>query len=459
MIAAALILAPRRATAPDQRRVPARLLGLTLLERSILEAVKAGAGKVTVLAGPAEGNLAEILAASAALRRAGIRPDVLPAAGFAEHDSLPAGGHILVLERGSVFDAALPADTRVAALGPGESLFFVDRRGDGDLPDQSRIKVRTGADGRLAAIGAGIEGAGGAFAGVAVLAPAWARALAAAWGCERIALSPGEVPADAGASVVDVGDRFALVVASEATAREARRRLLASVRKPTDGFVSRTFNRPVSLALSRIFILLGATPNMISAGGLALGLAGAWLVAGGDYRGALLGAFLFQVASIVDGSDGEVAKLTYSSSPHGSWIDTACDQVASLAFFAALPIGAWRATGDRVYLTLGLTTLVALAALFGLMIRHVRRFGSHGSMVQILDDFRRAAREPGALGRAARLVSGLSFTLRRDFFAMAFFVLALVDGLRGAVWTIGVAVPGAVLFLAWFTRRMGAARS
>jgi hypothetical protein len=153
-----------------------------------------------------------------------------------------------------------------------------------------------------------------------------------------------------------------------------------------------------------------------------------------------------------------VAKLTYSASPHGSWIDTVCDQVASLAFFAALPVGAWRATGERVYLALGVTTLFALATLFALMIRHVRRFGAHGSMLQILDDFRRAARMPGALGRAGRLVHGLSFTVRRDFFAMAFFVLALVDGLRAAVWTIGVAVPAAVLFLAWFSRRLAAGR-
>ena len=423
MIAAALVLPPRR-TAAGRGEVPRRILGLTLLERSILEAVvRAGVPRVTVLAGPEEGGLAGSLAASRALRRAGIRPMVVPAGDDAASLALPQDGRVLVLERDAVFAAALLADPAVASLRQGESAVFVDRRGC-------------------------------AFAGVAVCAPAFARALAADWERDRTTFSEGEWVRYGQAAVLDPGDRLALVVATGAAAREARRRLLASVRKSTDGFVSRTCNRPISLAMSRLFILVGATPNMISGLGLAMGLAGAWLVARGDYGNALLGAFLFQVASIVDGSDGEVAKLTYSSSPHGSWIDTACDQVASLAFFAALPIGAWRSTGDRVYLTLGVTTLLALAALFGLMIRHVRRFGAHGSMVQILDDFRRAAREPGVLGRAARLVSGLSFTVRRDFFAMAFLVLALVDGLRGAVWTIGVAVPAAVLFLPWFTGRL-----
>jgi phosphatidylglycerophosphate synthase len=426
LIAAALVLPPRR-TPAGRGSVPRRILGLTLLERSLLEAAKAGVASTTVLAGPGEGGLAAILGASRALRRSGIRFEVIPAGENADSLALPQDGHVLVLERDAVFAAALLADPAVASLRQGESAVFADRRG-------------------------------GVFAGVAVCASAFARALAADREHDRTTFSEADWARYGQASVLDPGDRLALVVATGAAAREARRRLLASVRKPTDGFVSRTCNRPISLAMSRFFILVGATPNMISGLGLALGLAGAWLVAGGAYGGALLGAFLFQVASIVDGSDGEVAKLTYSSSPHGSWIDTACDQAASLAFFAALPIGAWRATGDRVYLTLGVTTLLALGALFALMTRHVRRFGAHGSMVQILDDFRRAAREPGVLGRAARLVSGLSFAVRRDFFAMAFLVLALVNGLGVAVWAIGLVVPGAVLFLAWFSRRFAADR-
>jgi phosphatidylglycerophosphate synthase len=404
------------------------MLGLTLLERSLLAAAKSGIARIVVLSGQEDGDLAGGLAASVALRRNGVRAEIIPAQAKSLPPALPADGHVLVLERDAVFSAALLVEARVAALGPGESAVFADR-------------------------------SGGAFAGVGVCTAALARTLAVMRGDAPLALADIERAGQGQVSVLEPGNGFALVVESKGAAREARRLLLASVRKPTDGFVSRHCNRPISLALSRLFILVGATPNMISAAGLALGLAGAWLVAGGGYGGALLGAFLFQVASIVDGSDGEIAKLTYSASPHGSWIDTACDQVASLAFFAALPLGAWRATGERTYLALGATTLLGLVALFALMIRHVRRFGAHGSMVQILDDFRRAAREPGALGRAARLVSGLSFTVRRDFFAMAFLVLALVDGLRAAVWTIGVAVPVAVPFLAWFTRRMGAARS
>lgn len=459
MIAAGLVL-PARRPAAGREETPRRLLGLTLLERSILAAAHAGASSILVLADPGdEAGLDATLASSAPLRRAGVRPDIASGSRAVGRAEFPPDGHVLIMERNVVFEAALLTDPRIHGLGPGESLLFVHRSAGGDFPHATPIKVQTGGgDERFAALGRRLPRGTGSFAGVAVCSPGFARELVAALLQDRTSLPIEELPGDGGVSLVDLGGRFAIPVTTRDAVRVARRKLLASVRKPTDGFVSRTCNRPLSLALSRLFIRLGATPNMISALGLALGLAGAWLVARGGYGGPLLGALLFQAASIVDGSDGEVAKLTYAASPHGSWIDTMCDQIASLAFFAALPVGAWRTTGNRAYLMLGVTTLLALAALFALMIRHVRRFGAHGSMVQILDDLRRASSAPGALGRTARLVTALSFTVRRDFFAMAFLVLALVDGLRAAVWTIGLAVPAAVLYLAWFSRRFAALR-
>jgi hypothetical protein len=84
---------------------------------------------------------------------------------------------------------------------------------------------------------------------------------------------------------------------------------------------------------------------------------------------------------------------------------------------------------------------------------------AHRNLAQILENLLRAAREPGALGRAAQLVSGLSFTVRRDSCAMEFFVPALVDGFRGAVLAIDIALPTAFLFLAWFSSELAGLES
>jgi phosphatidylglycerophosphate synthase len=244
-----------------------------------------------------------------------------------------------------------------------------------------------------------------------------------------------------------------VAVTSPESYREAERRLLESVRKDTDGFISRTLNRPVSLRLSKVFIRLGLTPNQISVGNLVAGLVGAWLAASGGYFNIALGALLFQLSSIVDGSDGEVAKLTYTGSDRGSWIDTLCDELTCLAFFVALPVGLYRATGDGVYMALIAGTLLSGAVLYALMIRYVSGTKDHGSMVQILDDFRESARLPGLFGGINRFVSSLSFVVRRDFFAFVIMVLCLVGQARLVVWIIGVLAPVSVLYFAYYSRR------
>jgi phosphatidylglycerophosphate synthase len=242
-------------------------------------------------------------------------------------------------------------------------------------------------------------------------------------------------------------------VTSPESYREAERRLLESVRKETDGFIARTLNRPVSLRLSKIFIRLGLTPNQISVGNLVVGLIGAWLAAAGGYFNIALGALLFQLSSVVDGSDGEVAKLTYTCSERGSWIDTLCDELTCLAFFVALPVGLYRMTGDGVYVALIAGTLLSGAVLYALMIRYVSGTKDHGSMVQILDDFRESARLPGLFGGINRLVSSLSVVVRRDFFAFLIMVLCLIGQARLVVWIIGILAPLSVVYFAYYSRR------
>jgi phosphatidylglycerophosphate synthase len=244
-----------------------------------------------------------------------------------------------------------------------------------------------------------------------------------------------------------------IAVNSPAGFREAERRLLESVRKETDGFISRTLNRPLSLRLSKVFIRLGLTPNQISVGNLVMGLVGAWLAAAGGYFNVALGALLFQLSSVVDGSDGEVAKLTYTCSERGSWIDTLCDELTCLAFFVALPVGLYRTTGDSIYIALITGTLLSGAALYVLMIRYVSGTKSHGSMVQILDDFGESARLPGLFGSVNRFISSLDFVVRRDFFAFAIMTLCLAGQARLVVWIVGILAPVSVLYFAYYSRR------
>ena len=108
--------------------------------------------------------------------------------------------------------------------------------------------------------------------------------------------------------------------------------------KPTDGIFAR-FNRRISVPISRQLIKLPITPNMVSIFTLGVGLAAGLLFARGSYWNMLAGAVLSVFASILDGCDGEVARLKLMESDFGCWLETVCDWLYYLFVFAGMGMG------------------------------------------------------------------------------------------------------------------------
>jgi len=122
-----------------------------------------------------------------------------------------------------------------------------------------------------------------------------------------------------------------------ADARAVERRLLKSLPQPGDGYLAR-FDRRISIALSRLLVRTRITPNAITALSLLVGLGGASLLAGASWSAALLGAALLWVSCILDGCDGEVARLKMLTSYWGGRFDIATDHVLHLATFVAIVV-------------------------------------------------------------------------------------------------------------------------
>src|SRR5262249_39817000 len=96
-----------------------------------------------------------------------------------------------------------------------------------------------------------------------------------------------------------------IVVCDASSKRAAEKALLASLRKPQDGWTSTHLNRPISLLLTRWLVTTALTPNQLSVAILGIGLLGAALAAKSTYAAQLAGAMLFQAQSVLDGCDGE----------------------------------------------------------------------------------------------------------------------------------------------------------
>jgi phosphatidylglycerophosphate synthase len=119
--------------------------------------------------------------------------------------------------------------------------------------------------------------------------------------------------------------------------RRAEARIVRSLRKDSDGYLAR-LDRSLSIALSRRLVRTPVTPNQVTTLSLALGLLGAALLTSADYWIALLGAVLLWSSCVLDGCDGEVARLKLLASTAGARFDQMADNVVHLATFVGIVV-------------------------------------------------------------------------------------------------------------------------
>lgn len=112
--------------------------------------------------------------------------------------------------------------------------------------------------------------------------------------------------------------------------------LFKALVKDTEGFMSRHVERKISLAISRRLVDSHITPNQMTLISIAVGLVGAVFL--GIAQGPLqvIGACLFLAHSILDGCDGELARVRFQQSRFGGLLDYWGDNVVHSAVFFAL---------------------------------------------------------------------------------------------------------------------------
>jgi len=119
---------------------------------------------------------------------------------------------------------------------------------------------------------------------------------------------------------------------------KAERQLLRELKKTTDGPVSRYINRPVSLRITRYLINTPLTPNQLSFLSFLAAVVAGGVFALKGYAALVIGAVLAQFSSILDGCDGEVARLKSQTSEFGGWFDAVLDRYADAFVLLGLTI-------------------------------------------------------------------------------------------------------------------------
>ncbi|MFH0800560.1 MAG: CDP-alcohol phosphatidyltransferase family protein [Pseudomonadota bacterium] len=193
-----------------------------------------------------------------------------------------------------------------------------------------------------------------------------------------------------------------------------------SAQGPVAKYINKRFSLPVSILLSKLWV----GPNAITAVNIVIGLfSGVFVADGHRYDVILLGAILFQIASIADGCDGEVAKLTFRTSKFGQYIDSISDNLSLGSFMTGLIAGYWRHTHSHVAYLAGAIMLISTAITFFWMIRYLKRNTQSASFVTFDTEYlQKLSGQPRWL---LILIKYGKYTLKKDVFSFAFLLFAV----------------------------------
>ena len=235
----------------------------------------------------------------------------------------------------------------------------------------------------------------------------------------------------------DIARHPATTPAERAAAKKMLLRIL--IKPAEDSPVSQYIYRPLSKPLTLLLLHTPITPNQVTIFVGILGLVGCALTALPGQASLIWGALLVFVAGIIDGCDGEIARLKLQSSPIGAWLDTIVDEITSVAYFIAIGYHTY-ALHPETYVAASMVigTVLYVASIYGIYYFCIVVLKAGGSQYYIgtLD----VVEADGRVGLRARprapsnlppwmLVVGqwVLYIIRRDFINLAAFVLTLFN--------------------------------
>ncbi len=313
-------------------------------------------------------------------------------------------------------------------------LLVVEKKEDftGDLGDATLVKV--GGDGLIRSIGKNLSEYDGIDTGMFVLeADLLKKAAKKAGPSPSISDIMGVLAKEKKLKALFTNAGYWQDVDTPADMKVAEKKLYASLVKPADGFMARHINRKISLFISTRLWRFGVTPNMVTTFTLVLGLlAGLAFSQGKGALWGLLGAALFQAHSIIDGVDGELARLLLKASPSGFWYDIIADNLTHMAVFAGI------AMGQRAGGVPGPWRALALFSILGVLV----------SVIAVSPLLKPTGREQKPANKRSGLKKIVEALTSRDF-SYLLFPLAILDLLGGFLWiiTIGTWIYSALVIL------------
>ncbi|RLB26364.1 MAG: hypothetical protein DRG66_06925 [Deltaproteobacteria bacterium] len=356
----------RRLSAKGDSKPLIPLLGLPLIERVILTANKAGLTDFYVVTGY-NGEKVRRFLDRFSLRR-NIKITYITNEEWEKENGISVlkaknmiKENFILLMSDHVFDESILVKLKDKKIADDEVILVVDYNIKSneliDVDDATKVIVKNN---KIVDIGKNIKKYNAWDTGIFLCSPAIFSAIEESSDNDDASLTGGvRVLAQKGkAKILDIKDGFWIDVDDEAAFKKAEGKLLGTLEKPSDGPISRYLNRPVSTRISKYLVKTSITPNHISFFSFVLCCIGAFFFFLGGYQYLLLGAILAQVSSIVDGCDGEIARLKFQETEFGAWFDAVLDRYADAFLLFGLTYYVYSPSGNLLYLFVGFFAII-----------------------------------------------------------------------------------------------------
>lgn len=227
--------------------------------------------------------------------------------------------------------------------------------------------------------------------------------------------------------------------------------LLDGVRKDSDGFMARYFDRNISLGVTRQILDTWIRPNQMTIFSTWIGLIGAAQFFYATRYHEVAGSLLIWLHTVLDGCDGEMARLTFRESSWGSWMDFWGDNLVHVVLFAGLAVDLRQS--ERWAPVLGVLACIgALGSALGsawLSAKSRAREQRSQSVSSVMSGVAQIPTDDHGLSE--RLKKLEMFLAQRDFIYLLV-ICSLFDHEAIFLWAAGLGAPLYLLILIYLVR-------
>src|SRR5215212_10885211 len=310
------------------------LLGLALIERILFIAKSAGINDFKIVVGYKADIIKQAIGDG---RKYGVRIKYIENSEWEKGNGVSVlkardhvSGKFILLMSEHLFDEQVLARLVTAHVKPGHCVLCVDRnlfRDHSNMEDATKVYCENNY---VKQIDKSLQNFNAIDTGLFLCTPAIFDALEQSVKNGQYSLSAGnQILAEQGKMVaLDVTGSFWIDVDDEAALQKAKQSLLQQLCKTTDGPVSRNVNRRLSTKISAYLAQYDVSPNVITLASFMLAVISGIFFFFGGYQNILIGGIMAQLSSILDGCDGELARLKFKGSDFGRWLDRVLDRYA-----------------------------------------------------------------------------------------------------------------------------------